>query len=545
MIEGVFYESVKSAAEALGLWPTVVKHRVLSSNEKFADWYYSDLDIKTNLDWLKMQIDLRTKLTPAPHIKLLINLGALLDIPTGHYVEGRRGEMILVGGLAPMTGIVGIGNNFKSTLMHFMMLQAMSRMKFSAGKTYDTEVNIHEWHLASIVRRTEAFHGEDVIQTQRWSITDKTMYIGDEWYSAHKKELDDKSKRKDIIVNTPFWNRDRQGAMTMMIPTFTEMDSFTEFETSDVVEMQEHDLGDSKGNTIHMRQGLAKTRILMEAPRIHGSVYDYLLMTAHLGKETTMQNAGPAGSVPIVKLKHLKNGDKIKGTTDRFTFVTHNCWHAFNATPLINQSTKAPEYPRHQEDDLLLDTDLNTLQIRNLRSKSGASGMALTLIVSQSEGVLPALTEFHHIKDNEKYGIEGSNVSYSLSLVPEVKLGRTTVRAKIDADPKLRRALNITSEMCQMSYLWHTLPEGLLCSPKELYDDLKTAGYEWNTLLETRGWWTHEYGEKDELPFLSTMDLLRMRRGLYHPYWLEADKKTVKPEYQKANPYAMTELEAA
>jgi hypothetical protein len=312
-----------------------------------------------------------------------------------------------------------------------------------------------------------------------------------------------------------------------------------------VVEMQDHDLGDSKGNTIHMRQGLARTRILMEAPRIHCSVNDYLLMTAHLGKETTMQSAGGGREVPIVKLKHLKNGDKIKGTTDKFTFVTHNCWHVFNASPLINQTTKAPEYPRNSEDDLLLDTDLNTVQIRNLRSKSGPSGMALMLIVSQQEGVLPSLTEFHHIKENERYGLEGSNVSYSLALYPNCKLGRTTVRSKIDADAKLRRALNITSEMCQMSYLWHTLQEGLLCTPKELYEDLIKAGYEWDTLLNTRGWWTHELGEADELPFLSTMDLLRMRKGLYHPYWLEEDKKTLKAEFTQKNPYVMEELEAA
>jgi hypothetical protein len=478
----------------------------------------------------------------------LINLGALLDIPTGHYVEGRRGEMILLGGLAPITGIVGIGNNFKSTLMHYMTLTAMSRMLYSTGKTYDTEVNIHEWHLANIVARTEGFHGEDVLMTQRWSITDKTVYIGDEWYKEHKKELEEKGKRKDVVVDTPFWNRDRSAPFKFMVPTMTEVDSFSEFETSDVVDMQDkNNLGESGGNMIHQRQGLAKTRILMEAPRIHSSVNDYLLMTAHIGKESTLQNAGPGGSVPIVKLKHLKNGDKIKGTTDKFTFVTHNCWHAYNASPLINQSTKAPEYPRNSEDDLLLDTDLNTVQIRNLRSKSGASGMALTLIVSQQEGVLPSLTEFHHIKENERYGLEGSNVSYSLAIYPEVKLGRTTVRSKIDNDPKLRRALNITSEMCQMSYLWHTLEEGLLCTPKELYEDLKALGYDWNVLLNSRGWWTHSLGEEGELPFLSTMDLLRMRKGRYHPYWLEDDKKTVKAEYAKnvKNPYAMDELSAA
>jgi hypothetical protein len=484
-----------------------------------------------------MTIDLRTKLTPAPNVKVMINIGAGFDIPTGHYIKGRRNESILNGGLAPLTGITGIGNNFKSTTEHYMMLTAMSRMLHSAAKTYDTEVNIHEWHYREFVARTEAFHGEDVLESQRWSITDKTVYVGDEWYKNHKNELEEKSKRKDIIVNTPFFNRERTGAFTMLIPTFTEIDSFTEFETSDVIEMQDkNDLGESGGNTIHMRQGLAKLRILMEAPRLHGQAYDYLLMTAHLGKESTMQNAGPAGSVPIQKLKHLKNGDKIKGTTDKFTFITHNCWHCYNSAPLLD-GNRAPEYPRNQDDTLKLDTDLNTVQLRNLRSKSGASGMAFTLIVSQSEGVLPSLTEFHHIKEQGRYGLEGNNINYSLVLYPDCKLQRTTVRRKIDNDPLLRRALNITSEMCQMSYLWHTMAPELKLTPKQLYDSLKALGFDWNVLLTTRGWWTHELGEAHELPFLSTMDLLRMtlpkeHPDHYFPYWMGEDKRPL-PQYQE------------
>lgn len=473
-----------------------------------------------------MEQYLSRNLTPAPNIKIMINLGATLDIPTGTFIEGRRGEHILNAGLAPLTGIVGIGNNFKSTVMHYMFLTAMSRMSLpnavSRGSTYDTEVNIHEWHLSEMIQRQVEFNGEDILQTGRWVITDKTMYSGNEWYKEEKAFLESKLKNaKHITVDTPFWNRDRSGPLQMMMPTFSEVDSFTEFETDDVIEMQhKNDLGESGGNTIHMRQGLAKLRFLMEAPRLNAGTYNYLLMTAHIGKESTMQNAGPAGSVPIVKLKHLKNGDKIKGTTDKFTFITHNCWHCFNATPLINQGTKAPEYPRDSNDNTNLDTDLNTVKIRNLRSKSGASGMEQVLIVSQEEGVLPSLTEFHYIKEMDRYGLEGSAISYSLSLYPDVKLGRTTVRGKIDQDARLRRALNITAEMCQMDELWHTLPEGLLCTPKQLYDDLKAMGYDWDVLLDTRGWWSLD--ENHPVPFLSSMDLLRMRQGLYRPYWYDA-----------------------
>jgi len=118
-----------------------------------------------------------------------------------------------------------------------------------------------------------------------------------------------------------------------------------------------------------------------------------------------------------------------------------------------------------------------------------------------------------------------------------VKLGRTTVRNKIDNDPLLRRALNITSEMCQMSYLWHTVRPEFQITPKQLYDKLIAGGFDMSVLLNTRGWWTHSLGEKGELPYLSTRDLLRMTlpkedRDYYYPYWLESDKKTVKPEYR-------------
>jgi hypothetical protein len=467
--------------------------------------------------------------TPAPNVKIMINLGALLDIPTGTFLEGRHGEYILNAGLSPLTGVVGNPNYFKSTIMHFMMLCALSRMigAGSSSSTNDTETNIQEWHLAVMARQFEEFYGEDVIDSGRWVITDNTVYTGDEWYKIQKDFLAGKLKDKNLWVETPFWNRDRTGPFMMLVPTFTEMDSFTKFETSDVIDMQDkNDLGDSGGNTIHMRQGLAKMRFLMEAPRINCGAYNYLLMSAHLGKETMMQNAGPGGQVPVKKMQHLKNGDKIKGVTDMFLYITHNCWHSYDVKALIDQNNKTPLYPRSSDDNTEYDTDLNAVTIRNLRGKSGITGMPITLIVSQSEGVQPSLTEFHYLKEM-KYGLEGSNISYATSLYPECKIGRTTVRGKLKDDPKLRRAVNILAEMCQIEELWNHVEEGMLCTPKELYEDLKAKGYDWDMLLATRGWWTVN-NDQHPIPFLSTWDLLRMRKGLYHPYWLEDDKKTMK-----------------
>lgn len=463
----------------------------------------------------------------ADPIKPRKNIGAGLDILTGKYVKGKRGEHILNGGLAHVTGVVGIGNNFKSTFMDFMTLTAMSRSSIrSATETYDTEVNIDEDHKRVFVNRAFRRTGEDILETGRWKVTDGVVYHGDEWYREHKKFLLDKRhKMKDITVETPFLARDGVSFLKMLVPTYSQIDSFTEFTTSDVDNLNDKaDLGDSSANPLHMRQGLSKLRLLMDAPALNAGASNYAILTAHIGKESAMNNAGPAGQVPVVTLKHLKNGDKIKGTTNKFTYATHSCWHCYDATPLIHKEKKTPLYPRDADDDLALDTDLNELKVRNLRCKSGPSGLPFIIIVSQSEGVLPELTEYHHLRKQGGWGFEGSDVSHYLSIYPEQKMGRTTIRALCDENETLARALNITSEMCQIDYLWHDAKD-VMCTPKQLYDDLKDMGYDWGTLLDTRGWWTTLENEEGLPPYLSTWDLLLMRLGEYIPFWFTPEQK--------------------
>ena len=471
-------------------------------------------------------MDLKPKFDSAPSIKVMINIGACMDVPTGTYLKGKYGESILNGGLGFDTGVVGIGNNFKSTISHYMMLSAMSKLWWKLKttlSTYDTEVNIHESRLRWLYSTFPEFDGSDLIDDGYWIITDKTKYYANEWYEIYKEFLNDKIKgASKLMVTTPFLDRDKSN-FKMIAPTFTEVDSFSHFETSDIGKMQnENELGEAGGNTIHMRQGLAKKRFLMEAPKLTGSACNYLLLTAHVGKEIQMAS-GPLAPQPVKKLHYLKNGDKLKGVTDDFFFLMNNCWQAVKTEPLINQSTKTPEYPKNSDDDLSGDTDLNAVTIRQLRSKSGPTGYQIEVVVSQRDGVLPSLTEFHFIKNAARYGITGTLQHYSLDLYPDKKVQRTTVRKTIDTDAKFRRALNITSELLQIYNFTNDNVEGFICDPKTLYEDLKTKGYDWDVLLETRGWWTID-NDQHPIPFLSTMDLLNMRAGTYKPYWMK-DKK--------------------
>jgi hypothetical protein len=461
---------------------------------------------------------LRPAFTAAPNVKAMINIGACFDIPTGYYLYGKYGESILNAGLGNLTGISGIGNSYKSTTMHYQMLTAMARMGGDVANTYDTEINVHEARLYDLVLGIAEFNGENILDTGKWVITDKTRHTGDEWYDILKDYLQAKKKNEGAMqIETPFLDRDHKTLLKITQPSFTEVDSLSEFSTQDVIRMQdENSLGESGANMVSMRQGVQKNRFLMEIPSLAGGSYNYTLMTAHLGDEFVMDPRAPVKK----KLAFLKQGWKLKGVPEKFTFVMNNCWLSVRAGLLVTND-KQPQYPRDSEDNNVGDTDLTEVDFCQLRGKSGPTGIIVTVVVSQEEGVLPSLTEFHYIKEQNRFGLEGNDRNYNLALCPEIKLSRTAVRGKIDRHLELRRALNICAEMCQMQQYWHTLEEKYRCSPKQLFDDLKALGYDWDYILTmTRGWWA-PVGRHMDKNFLSTMDLLRMRTGEYIPYWME------------------------
>lgn len=132
---------------------------------------------------------LKQNFTSAPSVKVMFNIGALMDIPTGFYLKGRHDESILNGGLGLLTAVVGIGNNFKSTLMNYMMLSAASHVfevTDTSMNTYDTEINIHEDRLEALSYRFPPFKKRRIIGEELWTITDKTIYYANQWYEVLK-----------------------------------------------------------------------------------------------------------------------------------------------------------------------------------------------------------------------------------------------------------------------------------------------------------------------------------------------------------------------
>ena len=456
-----------------------------------------------------------TQITPAPSIRPMFNLGCLMDIPTGTYELGQYGESILNAGLAHITGVGGRGNTFKSTISDFMILRVLDRYLAEALK-YDTELSATLARLAKL-----SWFAEDKLLTydmssgERMVITDRAIMNGTEFFEKMKEATKYREKpTKDMMATTPFMTRDKK-LISIIIPLLAFIDSLSQFSSANVLKIQDDGgIGDSSRNIEALRDAGAKAQMLKELPTLTAKVGMYMIMTAHMGDDLALDPYAP----PQKKLGFLKNKIKFKGVPENFTFLTNNCWVAHNASVMANQSTKAPQFPRDGEDDLKGDTDLMSVMLQLVRGKFGMSGMTHEIVVSQSDGVHPGLTEFLYLQSHDRFGITGNDRSYALDFCPDVTLSRTTVRGKIDTDARVRRALNIQADILQMSHYWTHLPKGLLVPPKVLFEDLKAKGYDMDRLLATRPYWTFN-NDKHPVPFLSTMDLLRMRTGEYKPYW--------------------------
>ena len=471
-----------------------------------------------------------------PPVKLMFPVGSLLDIPTGEYLKGTHDQRVLLGGISMITGIVGPGNSFKTTLMRFMVLSAINRLFPQAQdevyySSYDTEINANDHRNAKLTKVFTYLKDRDILQEGIWQITNKDIYTGNEYWTEVKNYLKAKRENKKARhYKTAFLDRDGVSPMTTPCPSFGDIDSLSQFVTADVEKtMDTTELGESAGNTIFMRQGLAKARLLMEMPTVIASGTHYELFTAHVGATISIPSA-PGTPPPRKQLQHMPAGDVIKGVSNNFFYLLHNLWYILSARPFINQGTKAPEYPYEPGDEIAGDNDLMCLTMKQLRGKNGSSGYVIEQMVSQREGVLPYLSEFHYVKSNGRFGLEGNDRNYALSLVPDVSLSRTTVRKKLRESPKLQRAVELTSELCQLG-IFHPTLKDVLMTPGELKKALEDKGYDWEFLLtQTRSWHTLDDEEAPLYPF-STLDMCRAARGEYTPYWLEADNKTVKKQY--------------
>lgn len=465
-----------------------------------------------------------------PSIKPNFNVGCLFDIPTGDWVIGLKGESIMNGGVHPETGITGEPNCAKTGNSLFQLFTIAERYPEIDVTAIDTENTLPKFRLSQSARQaapsllyTEEEFNElseslhlDEYSLKRVTLTGLDAYSGSEFWEAFKQYGVKREKDKEQKLDTPFMGADKK-PIRIYAPSFAFIDSISMLQPDNQLAVQDKgDAGSSDRNMESMQGGRAKSQMIGEMPRLTARYGLYFFMTVHLGKQFNLDPRQP----PKKQLSLLSADVKMKGVPENFAFLVHNLWYLRSMKPLLNKGTKGPEYPRDSSetnDDE--NVDLQYITCMQIRGKSGQSGIVFDMILSQTEGIQPSLTEFHYIKENERFGLGGNLQNYYLELMPDVKLSRTTVRNKLDESYALRTATRITADLLQIKKFCVTIPDGLWCDPKTLYEDIKALGYDWGVLLNTRGYWTFDQYEHP-IPFLSTMDLLNMRAGTYKPYWL-------------------------
>ncbi|UQT03101.1 hypothetical protein TOTORO_02380 [Serratia phage vB_SmaS-Totoro] len=448
-----------------------------------------------------------------------LNVGCLFDHFSGRYTPGKHGEQILNGGFSFINAVVGENNQFKSTLSDYFMLKAQEHYYQATNSFYyETEGSKDVSGLMYRASRCPQIQAEGMEENEKFFFSNMLKMSGNAYWDIRKEYGDAKTDKKNKVpqLTTPFVNVDGS-SITMFPPTLEEIDSWSMM-SFDAIEQKFGDveIGHKDNNMMFMNDGRFKTQIMMQMPSLNGRHSMFTFMTAHIGSKVNMDPNAPPSKI----MADLAAGKGLKNATEKFTFVPNNMWMVHKRTPLTD-SNRIPIYGRGEAGSKD-DKDLVKVSCMNLRGKFGQSGAPFDLIFSQTEGLQEHLTLLHYLRDTNKYwGMDSNNTNMSLLIYPEVKFTRNAIRDKIDEDYKLRRALELTAGMCQISnFMWYLGPH-VTVSPAEIIAKVKEQGYDIHELLETtRGYWQFEE-IKEEKHYLSALDFINIAAGTYKPYWMK------------------------
>lgn len=104
-----------------------------------------------------------------------------------------------------------------------------------------------------------------------------------------------------------------------------------------------------------------------------------------------------------------------------------------------------------------------------LKNKNGKEGVRLPMVFDSVTGYKPELTDFEILYSEGGYGIEGSPLSYKLSILPEISFTRKTLMQQCHENPILARALSFTTRLYLINkFVLNEIPPNI----KNIYDEV-------------------------------------------------------------------------
>lgn len=450
----------------------------------------------------------------------------LIDVVTGELIQCEKGDYTINGGFSPHMGVTGKGNSNKTLIILSFIMTFLIRNRHCMvdGQMYETENTLEFMRCVQIAMGMATIFGCDDAEKeeiQEYMLDNFTLRASKDiganaWYDELNDLCDARIKSGKDKIQLPF--RDLRGKpVEVFLPHACGVDSFSALEPEMVAAkfLETNTAGSSDNNTMYLKEAGAKTQMLSKWLNQNPRASIYMFSSAHMGDSINLEPRAPLEK----KNMFMKQNHKLKNVPEKYYFYITTLFFV-NGSRLLVNNDKVPQYPTDSSDKEKRDSKDIMLELIVLRNKYGQSGVFIPLIANQNQGIDWHLSAFDYCRSNGKYGFEGNDQNYNLALLPDVKLNRNVIKAKLASNPELRRVVDMTCEMQLLfRYKFDKVAEKYRCSPKELYDGLVELGYDWKVLLNTRSYYTLNHYE-DPLKPMSTYDLLRMRVGDYIPYWM-------------------------
>lgn len=426
-----------------------------------------------------------------------LNTGCTFDICTGEFNKGIDAKHYLNGGIGPITGCSGKEQTYKSTTLDSLIAGVLTRYPGVEVIKWDTENNTFGTH------RFDLMAGEHISdRIVLWNIADVPLNA----FNDKLKEIIAlrEKHRKDLMVETPFFNVEGSGPRMIWLPLIVYIDSWSKMRTANELKLFESlDIDDSKTKMLYMNEGMVKTNLLSIFNNYAAKYGIYFVLTAHVTKEKELNPMEPIRK----QLQHQNYKEKLNNVGKDFTFLTNLLFQVMTPTTLLD-SKKESEYPL---DDNSPAVEINELNARIQRCKTNFSGTNIPLVFSQKTGILPGLSDYHYLKNHDDFGMEGNQVNRRCMLYPDENLTRKNIREKTAKSYELRRALEILTQLKYIHENWNTsginvpLPKTAL----ELVEGIhKSNSLKMSDILNSRGYWT--YNKEDPREYMSIFDIVQL-----------------------------------
>jgi len=428
--------------------------------------------------------------------------GTLYDLVTGKYRGGSNDRWILNGGIVNMIqGIQGKGNMFKSTIAAGLVVNSMAHYPGSEAIVVDTENSLIR-DLERVANFAPHANTKDIVS--RITPLSGIQYDIGEFHKFMVELCVAKEKhKKDYIIESPFINPLTMKPEKAWVPTYVVLDSITEMRSSSETKfLNDKGIDDEKARVLAMNDGLKKTILLSSLRKMCETHGICVFVTAATGKVNDMSSRTPQPKY----LQHSRSGEKPKRVGANFETLTGTLSQAMSASFMsMDSKGEVPRYPHGKTPG----KDVNEVSLVIQRGKTMLSGGSVPFVVSQEHGILNSVTNFNYCKTNGYFGMAEKSHNCKLHLSPKQNITRTNVRELMGASYELRRALEITAELCFIQQTWSpSAGSPLTIHPEKLFDRLTKSSTKMEDLLNTTGVWT--YDKKADRKYMSTLDIVEL-----------------------------------